>query len=47
MLDDYETVLHDRWFACVDRLARLDQPVNVYSMIYKTAANLALATYRA
>lgn len=47
VLEDFETVLHDTWFACAERLARLDQPANVYSMIYKTADNLALAAYRA
>ena len=47
VLEDYETVLHDTWFACAERFARLDKPVNVYSMIYKTADNLALAAYRA
>ncbi|WP_148270725.1 hypothetical protein [Burkholderia gladioli] len=44
--DAYDTIFSDTCMACLPRLEQLDDPKNVYSMIWRTAENLALATWR-
>ncbi|PEH40480.1 hypothetical protein CRM94_17360 [Burkholderia gladioli] len=46
MVEAYDTIFADTCMACLPRLEKLDDPRNVYSMIWRTAENLALATWR-
>ncbi|WP_420213354.1 hypothetical protein ACN8ZM_39730 (plasmid) [Burkholderia aenigmatica] len=43
---EFESILNDTFMACIPIFGQIDVPVNIYSYVYRTADNLALAAFR-